>query len=50
MKPILFSSNKISSIILLLLSLLISISLGVLNFGIDNSQSINHSSDKTIVQ
>jgi hypothetical protein len=47
MKPILFSSRKLSSILLLLFSLLISITLGIYNFGaisasvVDNYENIN---------
>jgi hypothetical protein len=37
MKPILFSNRKISSILMLLFSLLISITLGAYNFGIVES-------------
>jgi len=50
MKPILFSSRKISSILLLLFSLLISITLGIYNFGTTNANNVNNPENISLVK
>lgn len=42
MKPVLFSETKAPSIFMLFISLLISITLGVYNFGFDNSPHVEN--------